>query len=262
MKITNHRLDCPQIESPNQSGIISPTLLVLHYTASGSSKNADAKYFKSPAAKASAHLVIERDGSIVQCVAFNKKAWHAGKSIWRGRANCNDYSIGIEIDNWGILTKRANGNFYSYTGEKVPSDRVLSAPNKRGNSGHWETYTSEQLDAVEMVVDLILKTYPSITEIVGHEDVAPGRKVDPGPALYDFMRELNNKFADGRRNDTTSSDFRKVTAASLRVRATASIGAKVVGSLRRGETVEVLYDAGDWAQIKFPPGWVYDRYLK
>ena len=79
MKISNHYIEGVNvIESPNQSGRIKPTLLVLHYTASGEGN--DAKFFQRPSARASAHLVVERDGTITQCVAFNKKAWHAGKS--------------------------------------------------------------------------------------------------------------------------------------------------------------------------------------
>ena len=265
MKITNDKLDCRQMESPNQSGSLkNPTLLVLHYTASGDNKDGDAKYFQRRNAQASAHLVIERDGSVVQCVPFDKKAWHAGKSSWKGVNGCNSFSIGIEIDNWGLLTKRENGEYYSHTGTKVSSDKVISAKNKLGNPGYWEVYPEAQLNAVERIVKVILETYPSITEIVGHEDISPRRKIDPGPALYEFMRKLNNKMFNDRRDDTKCENkIKTVTARSLNVRAGPSSNHDIIGGLSKGDGVEVLYDAGSWSQIKTLEieGWVYDKYL-
>lgn len=263
MKIENHKLtEVPYIETPNVSGTINPTLLVLHYTASGRSAEQDAKYFSNPAAKASAHLVIGRAGDIYQCAPFNRKTWHAGKSSWRGKPNCNDYSIGIEIDNWGILTKRADGNYYSWTNEVVPPSNVIEAKNKLGSHGYWETYSLAQLKSVEKIVNMILESYPSITEIVGHEDISPRRKIDPGPALYDFIRKLNNKIGNGR-GDSTEDGFenRKVNASILNVRAEPTSSSDVVGQIRKGDTVQVEYDGGLWSKITAPSGWVYDKYL-
>lgn len=264
MKISNHRLNCKQIESPNQSGsVVNPTLLVLHYTASGANRDGDEKYFQKSSAKASAHLVIERDGEVTQCVPFNKKAWHAGKSIWRGTPNCNAYSIGIEIDNWGYLTKNEKGQYLSHTGTVVPASNVISANNKRGNHGYWEIYPQCQLNAVELAINAILERYPTIKEIVGHEDISPGRKIDPGPALYNFVQQMNNKLQGGRRDENPEREFRRVNVNSLRVRAGPSTSHGVVGSLELNQTVEVLYDGGDWCRIKLGVGeaWVYDKYL-
>jgi AmpD protein len=106
------------------------------------------------AARVSAHLLIRRDGEVVQFVSFNDRAWHAGKSVWQGREVCNDYSIGIECEG---------------------TDEVA--------------YESAQYDALRKLIPVLLGAYPKITKdrIVGHSDVAPGRKTDPGVS-FDWSR--------------------------------------------------------------------------
>ncbi len=109
----------------------------------------------------SAHLLIRRDGSVTQFVPFTERAWHAGESFFRGRQRCNDFSIGIELE------------------------------------GEDETaYDDTQYEVLRDVLQAIFDAYPAISarEVAGHCDVAPGRKVDPGPAfdwlrLYDGLRE-------------------------------------------------------------------------
>ncbi|MDD5269308.1 MAG: 1,6-anhydro-N-acetylmuramyl-L-alanine amidase AmpD [Methylococcales bacterium] len=102
----------------------------------------------------SAHLLIKRDGSCVQYVPFDKRAWHAGKSSYRGRECCNDFSIGIELEG---------------------TDSIA--------------YTEEQYAQLAAIIDLLLKNYPKLSKqhIVGHCDIAPGRKTDPG-ASFDWQR--------------------------------------------------------------------------
>ncbi len=102
----------------------------------------------------SSHLLVRRDGEVVQFVPFTRRAWHAGESFFRGRSCCNDFSIGVELE------------------------------------GEDETpYTNEQYDTLAAVVRAIIATYPTITgrEIAAHSDIAPGRKTDPGPA-FDWLR--------------------------------------------------------------------------
>lgn len=102
----------------------------------------------------SSHLLIERTGAVIQFVDFRDRAWHAGRSSFDGRDNCNDYSIGIELE--GTDT---------------------------------EPYTDAQYDALTAVTRAIMEAYPDITpaRITGHEHIAPGRKTDPGPA-FDWPR--------------------------------------------------------------------------
>lgn len=95
----------------------------------------------------SAHFVIRRDGDLLQFVSCAQRAWHAGRSSWRGRDNCNDWSIGVELE--GLEGRHFEPAQYKVLARLL---RVLSA------------------------------RYP-ITEVVGHEHVAPGRKADPGPGF-------------------------------------------------------------------------------
>lgn len=98
----------------------------------------------------SSHLYIKRDGSVVQFVPFNLRAWHAGMSCYGGRENCNDFSIGIELE---------------------------------GCDDH--PYESEQYEMLAQVIKALKAAYPAITadRITGHEFIAPVRKTDPGPAF-------------------------------------------------------------------------------
>jgi len=186
LQVINHLIDGKPLykASPNVGGaLVNPTLLVMHFTASGVGARGDADFLSNPNAKASAHVVVGETGDYYQIVPFNKKAWHAGVSSWKGKNNCNDYSIGIEVDNWGIVTKKPDGTFQSWTKAPVDASRVVHLKNKRGVDAYWQTYTDIQLAKVGEITKAILAAYPSIKEIVGHEDVAPGRKTDPGPAF-------------------------------------------------------------------------------
>ena len=102
----------------------------------------------------SAHLLIDRKGDVTQFVGFDARAWHAGRSIFEGLAECNDFSIGIELE-----------------GE---DDRP---------------YTDQQYQSLALVTQAIMQAYPNITpdRITGHCDIAPGRKTDPGSA-FDWHR--------------------------------------------------------------------------
>ena len=264
MKIANHKLEkAIYLASPNIGGIMAkPTIIVLHYTASGPGN--DAKYFQRDDVNVSAHTVVERDGATTQSVPFNVKAWHAGKSVWRGKANANDFSIGIEIDNWGLLEKRADGNYYSHAGTKIDPSEVFVGPNKLGNGKYWEAYCQKQRDAVFAQCAALVEAYPSIAEVVGHEDIAPRRKIDPGPALYEFITYCNNNlFGGGRKAGVVTKDERTVIAAGLSVRNDDRLDATRLGSLKKGDKVNVIYDAGDWSLIEYEGGeaWVFDKYL-
>jgi len=104
--------------------------------------------------RVSAHLLIRRSGDLLQFVPFERRAWHAGESSFRGRSCCNDYSIGIELEGTDDTT-----------------------------------YTDEQYSILVAVIAAICESYPEISarQIAGHCDVAPGRKTDPGPA-FDWLR--------------------------------------------------------------------------
>jgi N-acetylmuramoyl-L-alanine amidase len=177
------------LQSPYAGGSFSrrePSLLVMHYTSGGTALSS-ANWFRSPANPgSSAHLVIDRDGSIIQCVDLSRIAWHAGASSWKKRSNLNRFSIGIELANWGALRPRGKG-WASYTGVGIPSP-VLAAHRHGNPDGSrrligWEAFPPAQIAAATAVARAILAAMPGIREIVGHDDIAPGRKTDPGPAF-------------------------------------------------------------------------------
>lgn len=103
--------------------------------------------------RVAAHCLIRRDGEVVQYVPFDQRAWHAGVSCYQGRENCNDFSVGIELEGT----------------DEIP-------------------YTDAQYQSLVRVAQLLMQHYPlSLTSITGHSDIAPVRKTDPGPA-FDWQR--------------------------------------------------------------------------
>lgn len=159
-----------------------PKLIVMHYTAAGSGK-ASALYLFSPhKPPSSAHFVVDRDGTIFQISDTGMVTWHAGHSQWRGVIGINPHAIGIEIANHG----------WDYKG----ADAIVARHKNGGPIQKWEPYTAAQLAAVKKLTNwLLLEAHPTIREIVGHDDIAPGRKSDPGPAfpMEDFHALVHAK---------------------------------------------------------------------
>lgn len=120
--------------------------------------NAHTSFDSLRGVEVSAHLFVDRDGLITQFVPLNYRAWHAGESSFEGRPNCNDYSIGIELE-----------------GED-------NCP-----------YTEVQYSALQALTRQIRDHYPLISRknILGHSDIAPVRKTDPGPA-FDWGYYINS----------------------------------------------------------------------
>jgi len=172
--ITNHRLDQAEfIESPNSSERpegVDPSLIVVHNISLPPGKfgggfikqffvnslNSELHpYFKEISdLRVSSHLLIERDGNIIQFVEFNKSAWHAGVSEYEGQKDCNDFSIGIEL-------------------EGTDSD----------------PYQDIQYSILSGISNCLMGSYLEINKerIIGHADIAPDRKTDPGNS-FDWLR--------------------------------------------------------------------------
>jgi N-acetylmuramoyl-L-alanine amidase len=146
-----------QRPSPNFNDRALPiAMLVLHYTGMRSGTEA-IDWLANPASKVSAHYVVAEDGTVLQMVAEDRRAWHAGRSWWRGLTDVNSASIGIEIVN--------PGHEFGY----VP-------------------FPPEQMDAVEaLVADIVERRRIQPANVVGHSDIAPTRKQDPGE-LFDWPR--------------------------------------------------------------------------
>ncbi len=183
MTITSHILDGVSFDrSSHIGGAITPRFLVLHYTAGGSAAGS----VRAIAERGlSAHLFVDRDGSVIQTVPFNIMALHAGQSRWRGVQDLNRHSIGIEIANLGWLDRRVAGGWTrDGIGRAIPASEVIVARHKKGGAEMaWEVFPEPQLRAVERLAALILASYPTIEEVVGHDDISLSGKVDPGPAF-------------------------------------------------------------------------------
>lgn len=153
--------------------------LVIHFT-SGASAQSSVNFWKSREAKgACAHLVIDRDGSVIQCRPFNLTCGHAGRSKWHdmtGRTfnGLNGCSIGIELANAGDNPTLA---------ARWSSLPLVTARHKNGGPlTQWEAYPEAQLAACESIAKALVARY-NLDDVIGHEDIAPDRKVDPGPAF-------------------------------------------------------------------------------
>lgn len=169
----------------NTSGEFKPGLpdtLVIHFTA-GSSLASSVDVLTNPENKVSAHFAVGRNGDIVQMLPTNLIAWHAGRSNYMGRSGYNHYSIGIELDNAGQLEKRDDGVFKSWFGKLYAANEVVTAVHRNQYTPtHWHKYTDEQLARTFGLCKTLIEHH-GITTIVGHEEIAPRRKVDPGPAF-------------------------------------------------------------------------------
>ncbi len=163
--------------------------VVLHYTATGSLEET-IDLFQREGKRASAHYVIGKDGRLIQMVDVEKKAWHAGQSEFQGRSDVNDFSIGIELVNWGLLKER-DGVFFAWPGDYGTEYRGQSPVYAGGE--WWDSFTGMQYRVLTELIREIRVRYPSVTSdrIVGHQSIAlpRGRKIDPGLA-FDLERVI------------------------------------------------------------------------
>lgn len=183
MKIdANHWLEgVKRDELPGGSNMPIRRFLVIHFT-SGASGQSSINFWKTPEAKgACAHIVIERDGTVIQCRPFNRTCGHAGKSSWKGFDGLNSCSIGIELANAGDNAKLAA------KWSKLP---LVKAKHKNGGPvQEWEAYPDVQVAACGEVVKALVDRY-KLDDVIGHDDIAPDRKNDPGPASEKWMGDI------------------------------------------------------------------------
>lgn len=270
MQIIDHLLtgdDTKQVESPNRSGKFKgglPDAIIIHYTA-GADAASSIRSLCNPQSKASAHVVVARDGKITQLVPFDTVAWHAGKSSYGGREGYNNYSIGIEIDNAGLLTKTGE-SYQSWFGRSYPADQTITAVHRNERvARHWHAYTEAQIAAVEELCALLMGNY-GIKEILGHEEISPGRKVDPGPAFP--LDKLRDKLlSPGRDLDGPAEEALPekgtVTADSLNIRTGPSASAAMAAvPLKKNAVVSIHQEKDGWYEVSVEVrGWVSAKYI-
>ena len=270
MQIKNHLLfqdNGTQVSfkpTPNKGGKYIPEYLVMHYTAASTAQSS-ISWFLTPIAKASAHLLIERDGNITQFAPFNIVTWHAGKSQWKGINGLNQFAIGIEMVNGGRLIKSGNVWECPVDQKKVPAAEVIIAVHKNEtNESAWQKYTQPQLEAAIQIGALLVSTY-NLKDVVGHEDIAPIRKSDPGPAFP--MSSFRSRIMG--RHDETLDEF--VTSTELNIRSGAGTAFTPLTQPMPKEThVLVLKTEGTWSFVEVLDtvhgimdleGWVSSKFL-
>jgi len=145
------------VPSPNWNTRKAPvSMVVLHYTGMKTAEEALAR-LTDPASEVSAHYLIDEDGTITSMVAEDKRAWHAGRAYWRGISDVNSASIGIELVN-------------------------------PGHEFGYRPFPESQMGAlIRLLADIVWRHDIEISNVVGHSDVAPARKMDPGE-LFDWPR--------------------------------------------------------------------------
>ena len=165
-----------QRPSPNWNAREQPvTMVVLHYTGMESAEAAIERLC-DPEAGVSAHYVIDEDGTVTQLVDEANRAWHAGKSFWRGEADVNGASVGIELVN-------------------------------PGHEFGYRPFPDAQMEALLPLLHAIVKRFKMpFANIVGHSDVAPARKEDPGE-LFDWELLAAHKLALPRPKLTMPSPY-------------------------------------------------------
>ncbi|MEM9930985.1 MAG: N-acetylmuramoyl-L-alanine amidase [Bacteroidota bacterium] len=270
--IKNHRLiqengkPVTYRASPNRGSKLTPQYLVMHYTA-GRDAASSISWLTNPASRASAHLVIGRDGEITQLVPFNRKAWHAGRSEWNGLVGLNHHAIGIELDNAGRLTRRASG-WYTWFGHLYPEGEVVEATHKNEDEpAGWHTFPEVQLLTAIGAASAIMQHY-ELLDVVGHDDVSPIRKSDPGPAFP--MTSFRSRVIGRNEED----ELKFVTTGNLNIRYGPGVSFDTLpGSpLPEGTQVLVLHSNSGWQYVEVLEelehegcglrGWVSGRFLE
>ena len=271
IQLANHRIKLESstrasfVKSSNIGGKLSPRYLVIHYTA-GQNADAAVTWLADKKSKASAHIVIGRDGSITQLVPFDRIAFHTGPSAWDGIQGLSPFSIGFELDNAGRL-RRVGNSWVSWFGRSYPEEEVLVSTHKFDTVEYgWHTYTEAQIEAaVELGAELFSRY--SMLDVVGHDDISPRRKWDPGPAfpMHSFRSKLIGRKVDAMPILETSRslhvhsgpgfDYQKLLTEPL------PMNVKVELIEREGSwyLVDVLDEVDEEMDIQ---GWVHSRHLR
>lgn len=251
--------------TPNRRLRYIPQYLVMHYTAV-TTFNSTLNHFQRRAAQASAHLLIGRDGQITQFAPFNIVTWHAGKSQFNGLNGLNEYAIGIELVNGGRLSKSGETYSCAVDRKEIPQSEVIIATHKNETlPAAWHQYTAIQLEVSMEIATLLVKKY-GLKDVVGHEDISPIRKSDPGPA---FPMSSFRSRAMGRKNETLDE---YITSSALNIRTgPGTLFPPITQPLPKGTKVHVLKTESTWSFVEVQEsvhgimdleGWVASKFLK
>lgn len=230
MEIVNHKLKGAKfLKTPHTSGLIREFKYLVLHEDEGASMAGTESWIMDKRAGVSYHVLVGNNGEVTQFVEFNKRAYHAGKSSWKGLSDLNWYSIGLSFQN-------RNG----------------------------ENFTQGELNKAVEVAKAIVKAY-GITEIVRHRDISPGRKSDPHLGFpFDWFKQQ----VFGTSSESASDVVTKiVTASKLNIREGSGTNYKTIGQLNNGDKVHVLETTSNgWSNVLVcetnKQGWVSSQYLK
>ena len=223
--------------------------IIIHFTT-GTRIESTIAHFRNDLSGVSAHLLIARDGRVIQFLPFNAIAFHAGHSWWERVSNLNQYSIGIELDNAGILKEGKTGWFRK--GIRIADEDVLLEKHKReAKPRGWHRFTDLQLDVAEKIVKALAEHYGGTDRIImlGHDDVNLANRLDPGPA---FPMEDIRERVFGRR-DLDIRIYQMNKKASMYTNSEGrlpNVRQRLHDSrLPKGAEVRVLREAGKWSLV-------------
>lgn len=189
----DHRIPC----SKSSTYLEQPSILVLHWTAAPYKTVAEnlariKRWAANASDKSSTHFSIQRDGTIYQLVPTTRAAWHAGKSEWtradgkhypprKTETSINRYSLGIDFDLVGPVTRYPDGRWVDCYGGTYSGPQ----PEYSDQTRKWyEPVQLSQLQSCRMLIDALTARFGiALHDVVGHVDVSPGRKIDPGPFI-------------------------------------------------------------------------------
>jgi N-acetylmuramoyl-L-alanine amidase len=250
-------------ETANQGHNIDPDYLIVHYTA-GDTADAAINWFLNTASNPNniaAHIVLDIDGTITQLVPFNRKANHAGYSSWDGITGFNIHSIGIEVVNPGYVEKLTDGTYRRQVGvDKVTkkpiyktyssstASKIIKAKHKHkfwdaAAYQHWFKFPQAQLAALYVLSKTIINHY-QLVRAVGHDDISPARKSDPGPAFPwdEFKQQVSGQ------QDSIGKIF-IVNTDGANFRAQPSTSAAKIKTLNTGYEVGLIETNGQWHKV-------------
>ena len=198
-KVKDHRLvtddgrSYPFIEAVKTNynprpGSNQPKYLIMHFTTGTEIRQA-VNTFQDPKEGTSIHLIIGRDGRVIQMVPFDRAAFHAGLSFWENQSNLNNFTIGIELDNAGFLARTRDALHWQRKGVVIPDENTHSARHiKDFKAKQWEKFPQQQVDAAFVIAKALVEEL-GLEDILGHDQVNFPNRYDPGPLFEEHLEE-------------------------------------------------------------------------
>jgi N-acetyl-anhydromuramyl-L-alanine amidase AmpD len=181
-----------------------PQGMIQHYAGSRFHTRQDAlNVLEYATTQAYSFLLIDGLGNLYQTAPLNRWGWHSGKSIWPGLGQyVHQWLVGLEVSNAGLLVEH-NGKYFTEWGEEIPANEVRHVPTHIGNMtpGYYHKFSDAQIAMIEKTVRWLKENGNGIFKYelcLGHDEVSPGRKQDPGGSLPYTMKEYRQRLMDGR----------------------------------------------------------------